>query len=151
MYIFLDIDGVLNRQSDWKRSFSLNDDCCYWFNTLIQGIPDVKIVLSSTWRNGIARDGSRAAHIEDLMSKLAEAGINTIDKTATSPDGFRNKEIDYYLRRHPVDSYIILDDEISLFEKGTDTVGLYIVDNAMGFTKRDYLSIKKQIGRNKLG
>lgn len=29
---FLDINGVLNKQSDWKRQFSLNDECCHWFN-----------------------------------------------------------------------------------------------------------------------
>lgn len=78
MFIFLDVDGVLNKQSDWKRPFSLNDECCYWFNTLIKDLPNVKIVLSSTWRNGIARDGSRAAHIDDLMIRLKAAGIETI-------------------------------------------------------------------------
>ena len=147
MYIFLDIDGVLNKQSDWKKPFSLNDECCYWFNALIKEIPNVKIILSSTWRNGIARDGSRAAHIEDLMSKLADAGVNTIDKTATSPDGFRNKEIDYYLRRHPVDTYIILDDEESIFEEGKNTPNLYMTDNAKGFSELDYMRIKKLLGR----
>jgi len=145
MYIFLDVDGILNNLSDWKRPFSLNDECCHWFNTLIKEIPNVKIVLSSTWRNGIARDGSRAAHIEDLMSKIADAGIYAIDKTVTSPDGFRNKEIDYYLRRHPQDSYIILDDELSLFEQGRSTNRLYLIDNKLGFTKHDYVRLKKDL------
>lgn len=143
MYIFLDVDGVLNKRSDWRRPFSLNDECCYWFNALIRELPDVKIVLSSTWRNGIARDGSRAAHIEDLMAKMKDAGIDTIDKTATSPDGFRNKEIDFYLRRHPLDSYIILDDEESIFEGGRNTPNLYITDNTKGFTEADYKRLKK--------
>ena len=147
MYIFLDVDGVLNKQSDWKRPFSLNDECCYWFNTLIKDLPNVKIVLSSTWRNGIARDGSRAAHIDDLMVRLKAAGIETIDKTATSPDGFRNKEIDNYLRRHPADSYIILDDEESIFEEGKRTPNLYMTDNAHGFTEQDYKRLKKLLGR----
>ena len=143
MYIFLDIDGVLNKKSDWIRPFSLNDECCRWFNKLVKELPNAKIVLSSTWRNGIARDGSKAAHIEDLMKKLSDAGITTIDKTAYSPDGFRNKEIDYYLRRHPVDKYIILDDEVTIFEKGKDTEHLYLVDNTTGLTEKDYKKIKK--------
>lgn len=147
MYIFLDVDGVLNKQSDWKKPFSLNDECCYWFNTLIKALPNVKIVLSSTWRNGITRDGSKAAQIEDLMAKLKEAGINTIDKTATSLDGFRNREIDYYLRRHSADSYIILDDEDTIFEEGKRTPNLYMTDNAHGFTELDYKRLKKVLGR----
>lgn len=106
-------------------------------NTLLREMPNAKIVLSSTWRNGISRDGSKAAHIEDLMTKLKEAGITTIDKTAISPDGYRNKEIDYYLRRHPTDKYIILDDEISIFEKGKDTDHLYVINNTTGFSESD--------------
>ena len=27
MFIFLDIDGVLNKESDWSKPFSLNSDC----------------------------------------------------------------------------------------------------------------------------
>ena len=147
MYIFLDIDGVLNKQCDWKKPFTLNDECCYWFNALVSELHDVKIVLSSTWRNGIARDGSRAAHIDDLLAKLEEAGISTIDKTATSTDGFRNKEIEYYLRKHPADSYIILDDEESIFEKGKNTSNLYMTDSRMGFSELDYKRLKKIFGR----
>ena len=150
MYIFLDIDGVLNKQSDWKRPFSLNDECCYWFNVLLKELAGVKIVLSSTWRNGIARDGSRAAHIEDLMKQLSEAGITTIDRTATSPDGYRNKEIDYYLRRHSEDKYIIIDDELSIFEEGKKTEHLYLVDNVTGFSESDYKKLKSLIGRGKI-
>ena len=68
--VFLDVDGVLNKQSDWKRPFSLNDECCYWFNTLIKDLPNVKIVLSSTWRNGIARDGSIFKALQSLIFKM---------------------------------------------------------------------------------
>ena len=27
MFIFLDIDGVLNKESDWSKPFSLSSDC----------------------------------------------------------------------------------------------------------------------------
>lgn len=27
MFIFLDIDGVLNKESDWSKQFSLSSDC----------------------------------------------------------------------------------------------------------------------------
>ena len=144
MYIFLDIDGVLNKRSDWERPFSLDAECVRNFNELVSRIPDAKIVLSSTWRNGIARDGSIAAHIEDLMKVLSIAGIKTIDRTASSPDGCRNREINYYLRRHEEDSYIILDDDLELFENGIETENLYVINSEYGFQKSDIAKILKK-------
>lgn len=145
MYIFLDVDGVLNKRSDWIRPFSLNAECVRNFNELVTRIPNAKIVLSSTWRNGIARDGYRAAHIEDLMKALSAAGIDTIDRTANAPDGSRSKEIDYYLRRHENDSYIILDDDQNLFEDGEKTKNLFVINNEYGFRKKDIAKIIKKV------
>ena len=72
MYIFLDVDGVLNTETDWARKvYSLNKSCVDAFCRLVKSIPNPRIVLSSTWRNGLARDGSTAVHIDDLMRALA--------------------------------------------------------------------------------
>ena len=145
MYIFLDVDGVLNTEADWARkAFSLNQTCVNAFCQLIKSIPDTKIVLSSTWRNGIARDGSTAVHIEDLISALKSEYCKALDKTAVSPDGIRSKEIDYYLRRHPEDSYLILDDDLSLFAEGSKTPHLYLTDAKTGLTDRDVKKIIKR-------
>lgn len=148
MYIFLDVDGVLNRKSDWTRPFSLNPECIKNFIELLNYIevPDVKIVFSSSWRNSIARDGSKAAHVEDLMKMLEAAGINTIDRTANAPDGSRSKEIDYYLRRHESDFYIILDDDPGLFDEGTHTKRLYVTDSSKGLTQHDVVQIIRRFG-----
>ena len=145
MYIFLDVDGVLNTEADWARKvYSLNKSCTDAFCRLVKSIPNPKIVLSSTWRNGIARDGSTAVHIDDLMQALAPAGIKDLDKTATSPDGSRSREIDYYLRRHTQDSYIILDDDPSLFEDGERTAHLYLTSSQTGLTENDVVKIIKR-------
>ena len=112
MYVFLDVDGVLNTESDWGRKvYSLNGDCVAAFCRLLSCLHEPKVVLSSTWRNGIARDGTTAVHIDDLLKALEPTGIMSFDKTGVAPDGRRTKEIDYYLRRHPEDQYIILDDD----------------------------------------
>lgn len=145
MYIFLDVDGVLNKESDWKRPFVLNTECVQNFLELVAAIPQPKIVLSSTWRNGIARDGSRASHVELLMKELEKAGIKAIDRTANAPDGSRSKEIDYYLRRHEADSYIILDDDSTIFDEGKNTPHLYLTDNKYGLQKSDVKKIIKKI------
>ena len=147
MYIFLDVDGVLNKEVDWaKKMYSLNPECVSAFIDLLSKLPDPKIVLSSTWRNGIARDGTTAVHIEDLLGALAPAGIKELDRTAFSPDGSRSKEIDYYLRRHPEDSYIILDDDPTLFEEGKGTPYLYLTNARSGLTTDDVKKIMKMVG-----
>lgn len=144
MYIFLDVDGVLNTSSQWRiKNYALNDKCLTNFYALLEVIDDPKIVLSSTWRNGIARDGSKAAHVNDLINALSQAGIYDMDKTATSPDGSRSKEIDYYLRRHPGDKYIILDDDATLFDENTKN--LYLINPETGLTQKDVEKIRRDI------
>lgn len=146
MYIFLDVDGVLNTKADWKRRiYTLNDRCIEAFCYFIHQLDNPKIVLSSTWRTGIARDGTTAIHIQELLAALATTGITQIDRTAVAPDGSRSKEIDYYLRRHEVDNYIILDDDVTLFDKGKKTSGLYLTNPETGFTLSDAKKILKRM------
>ena len=145
MYVFLDVDGVLNTEADWRRKiYSLDPSCVSSFCSLLKRIPNPKIVLSSSWRNGIARDGSTAVHIDELMKALEPSGLNSMDKTAVSPDGSRSKEIDYYLRRHPEDKYIILDDDVALFEHREMTANLYLTSAKTGLTDKDVKKIIKQ-------
>lgn len=145
MYIFLDVDGVLNTEADWtRRVYSLNQSCINAFCRLLKSIPDPKIVLSSTWRNGIARDGSTAVHVDDLKRALEPTYTNVLDKTAVSPDGSRSKEIDLYLRRHPQDTYLILDDDQTLFSQGAKTAHLYLTDSKTGITDKDIINIIKR-------
>ena len=58
----------------------------------------------------------------------------------------RSKEIDYYLRRYDYDSYIILDDDSSLFDEGEKTKNLYIINNECGFQKNYIMEIMKRWG-----
>jgi len=142
MYIFLDVDGVLNTKADWARKlYSLNSRCVGSFCTLLSSLNDPKVVLSSTWRNGIAMDGTTAVHIDDLLKALEPAGIKTLDKTGIAPDGSRTKEIEHYLRRHPVDNYIILDDDPELFDRKKRTPHLYLTSAKTGLTDADVTKI----------
>ncbi|MBO4373620.1 MAG: hypothetical protein J5829_00780 [Lachnospiraceae bacterium] len=146
MYIFLDVDGVLNTESDWaKKVYSLNQKCVNQFCGLIDVIKNPKVVLTSTWRNGIARDGTTAVHIEDLLEALKPAGIISLDRTGFSPDGSRSREIEHYLKRHVSDRYIILDDDPSLFERGVSTPNLYLTSSKTGLTALDIERIIKRI------
>ncbi len=146
MYIFLDVDGVLNTEADWARKvYSLDPKCVDSFCRLLNSLDEPKVVLSSTWRNGIARDGTTAVHIDDLIKALEPAGIKSFDKTGIAPDGSRTKEIEHYLRRHSEDSYIILDDDPELFEQRENTPHLYLTSAKTGLTDTDVKRILKRL------
>ncbi len=56
-YIFLDVDGVLNRERDWAegRSFVLDRGNVETFGRFLAALQEqfaVRILLSSTWRYG---------------------------------------------------------------------------------------------------
>lgn len=54
-YIFLDIDGVLNRSSDWKKMYTLNTECIRRFADFVKHLKrEVNIVLTSSWRTGFS-------------------------------------------------------------------------------------------------
>ena len=146
MYIFLDVDGVLNTETDWKRRvYSLRPSCVDAFCRLLNSLQAPKVVLSSTWRNGIARDGTTAVHINDLLEALEPTGIKSLDKTGMAPDGSRSREIDHYLRRHPEEDYIILDDDPNLFAQKGDTPHLYLIASKTGLTNTDVDRILKKL------
>ena len=58
--LFLDIDGVLVTLNDWEtrgraevlsdNSYDFDPLCVERFNNLLKRVPDMKIVISSTWR-----------------------------------------------------------------------------------------------------
>ena len=53
IYIFLDIDGVLNRQCDWVKLFTVHADCARRFSDFCRSVGG-RVILISTWKNGYA-------------------------------------------------------------------------------------------------
>lgn len=51
MYIFLDIDGVLNKSSQWKRMYSLDEECVKCFCSFVTQVSGL-VILTSSWRSG---------------------------------------------------------------------------------------------------
>lgn len=70
MYYFLDVDGVLNKASDWSQSFVINQQCFKNFIALLDCDPDPHIILSSTWRNGYNNKGERSVRANSLYQQL---------------------------------------------------------------------------------
>lgn len=131
--VFLDIDGVLNRQhfgKDEQSKFGFDDGCVNGLRYILACCPDARIVVSSAWKKfEIEPRVSREVPWIDVLERKLGAEGAVIGKTPdlegkTSPNGAlgpctRADEILAYLAAADgVDSYVVLDDEVSCY-KGT--------------------------------
>lgn len=114
MFVFLDIDGVLNTEADWKRLYTLNPKCVKAFVKRYKGS---KVVLTSSWKSGYSPLFSNcSAPIQDLISALKDGGISVVGRIE---DGPRGTMIAKYVKEHNLkpDNYVILDDDRSEFDR----------------------------------
>jgi hypothetical protein len=121
--LFLDIDGVLNSEQSahyWNErgkengGFSKrNPEFCPLsvcnLKYVLKQIPDLQIVVSSTWRIG-----STLQELKDTLSK--HAGVDPERVIDTTPfDGhfgrIRGKEIQAWLDLNPTEKFAIVDDD----------------------------------------
>ena len=121
VFVFLDVDGVLNKKCHWNRLFYLDDSCIMAFAEYLSKITileNVCIVLTSTWKNGYQRNKRHSKVITDLEKRLSKHGLRIIDKTETDIKGDRAKEINDYVVQHELQDYkcIVIDDDSSLFK-----------------------------------
>lgn len=130
-YIFLDVDGVLNRKEDWRTMFSLNKECVNTFCKLLDQLNSYRIVLSSTWRNG--------SQMDKLKAYFPIYGV-----TPTTTNKTRQEEIEYYIKKNNVKKYVIIDDDESLFTDKS-RINLYLVNYMTGITDSDIKKIKKML------
>ncbi len=144
MHVFLDVDGVLNKESDWRNKYSIDMSCVHALGTLCEEIGPVRIILISTWRAGIGKNGD-TVQIDSLRNALARVGLSIDGQTPISGKG-RQAEIEYYIRRNSVSKYIILDDDRSLFYD-PDKMNLYTPDYKTGLTQKDVKAVAKMLAR----
>lgn len=112
-YLFLDIDGVLNSYSGLiKRGgqglvgiFDEHEEVLDW---VLQKMPDLKIVISSTWRISKSLDDFKY----NLFS-YTRIGNAVIGITPKLRGVQRGDEIQRWLNENasPTDRYVILDDD----------------------------------------
>lgn len=130
-WIFLDVDGVLNREEDWRFPFRLNSKNVRTFQAAyasLQNICNPSIILSSSWRRGW-NAANQPDYLKELCRELPIAG-----RTPVSPSGDRGREIERYLaRRGRPDSFVAVDDDPS----GLERLPSLIVSSKTGFTDRD--------------
>lgn len=140
MYIFLDIDGVLNKSSQWKRMYSLDKECIESFCSFVLQV-NGEIILTSSWRSGFVGTLSEdnTPQIKELEKQLGEYGVTIKGKTPILTGRTRDKEIERFLYLNAKDDnaarFIIIDDDKNEFS----AVGVmnYFTDAAKGFSKKD--------------
>ena len=114
--IFLDIDGVLNT----INTFKIRKDIYNKYGLVIPRIDfyrvkflkeivdktDAKIVISSTWRK-YENDMKELKHVFSLFD------LEVYDVTCIDISGKKGIEINDWLNKNEVDSFVIIDDETS--------------------------------------
>ena len=119
-YIFLDIDGVLNKSSQWKRMYQLDKNCINAFAAFVKyHYPNHSIILTSSWKNGFDPAGKHAPHILELLEYLRPFGMTIVGKTPIIDDEDRSIEINTFILQHHLEEHpcVVFDDDRSLFEE----------------------------------
>lgn len=98
--LFLDIDGVLNREGTQEKvktifgPFTGVDKVLYnKLEKYLERRPDVRVVLSSSWRFDERFDGAFTKHLRDL-------GLNWVGETPRTANG-RGGDIVAYIQAQP--------------------------------------------------
>lgn len=124
--IFLDIDGVLNTNSDRE----ISSDKLKLLSELVSKT-GADVVLSSSWRYGwnkpeLNQPGTRIYRLKQL---LKDNGI--VIKDTIGLDLIKSIQIKNYLNTNMISNYIVLDDE------PIDTANLVQTNGDVGFTQFD--------------
>lgn len=115
--LFLDCDGVLNCQLGWSRDnpqtgVYFSPENLELFKNLLEACPDVKIVISSTWRYAMPIEAFRVMFDASKLPGNRIIGYTVMRLSR----GIRGYEIKQWLDDHaenggePIESFVIVDD-----------------------------------------
>jgi uncharacterized protein len=110
MLLFLDFDGVLHPALDGREP---NFCRLPLLESVLRDAPHVRIVISSTWREGFTLDELRGLFSPDIAARVVGA-------TPSLPESSRHAEIMRYLEQHATHTtaWIAIDDAIFEFPRG---------------------------------
>lgn len=114
--LFLDIDGVLNSKFYYKYIYKPEEGgsrfdpyCVILVKKLVEEF-SLKVVISSTWRDGAMNRLMKELEENDFLEHLHEDWLTPVVRPAS-----RGKEIKLWLDNHSdVNNYLIIDDNHNL-------------------------------------
>lgn len=158
--LFLDMDGVLNHHGSTYRSWRLNGKKCVFLGWehlcpiscsnlefVLDKIPDMKVVISSTWR--LHHEWEEWNTNKYLLEECPSIAGRVIGKTPALYRGFseapRGTEILEYLSEtgNQKTPFVVLDDNTDM--PGVEENFIH-VDECLGFTYRDAVKVLKHFG-----
>lgn len=122
--LFLDIDGVVNKQENFDRSRGMGlypiDSYCAFLVGRIQLQTGCEVVLSSSWRNDPEGVKNVSERVVELLGKTGNHKWDGKIRNARGhdwPHELRGDEVNDWLAEHPeVTKYAILDDDSDFYD-----------------------------------
>ena len=112
--IFLDFDGVLNSRIYDREKGDNDGNIDKTRLPLIKKCIDItgaEIVLSTSWRTHWDKNESLCDEVgREINEIFREYGISIYDKTTALEGGDRKLEIEEYVKRNNIKSFVIVDD-----------------------------------------
>ena len=145
MHVFLDIDGVLNRSSDWKKGYTVRPECLARLQGLLKALSSaspVTLVFTSTWGR-MLEDGWKSAGLGMLE---AVPGLTIGGYVYQPPGRTRAEAVRHYIRKNGVGRHVIIDDDKTLFPD-TEDLAIVFTDVSKGLTDRDCAKILALAGK----
>lgn len=143
--LFLDIDGVLNSSVGWERDKPnswqyVTPECVTTLKWVLDTCPDVKIVVSSTWRRHFKIEAFRA-----MFDAIGLDGDKIVGYTPMRmSDRLRGHEIQEYLDDHTdVTGFVIVDDTDDMVHLSDRFVHTDMTD---GLTEINAVEIVRRFG-----
>jgi predicted protein tyrosine phosphatase len=129
MYVFLDIDGVLVKEditpiediAILEADYGKFDPICLQeFENVIRQHPEIKIVISSAWREAFSLEEIKSRFSNDIATKI----IGVTPQAQFVRKFFRHREILDYLKKNNAteELWIAVDDFAEHFPPGTPLV-----------------------------
>lgn len=156
--LFLDVDGVLNDHSKLPSGYcGIDRNCVAHLNSILAAVPDVMLVISSSWRYQVLMGAMTLKGFETLLlvhgvrSHSRLHGVTDIDPNDKDLDSveawciyglqWRAKQINDYVSRHNPRSWSVLDD------LPLDLPGLVQTDGSTGMTAENARQVIELLDR----